>query len=399
MIKIYTIRLIRKDKQAIQGIYQKEFWMLCGIYVREFVENRDEWRDDEQQVDCNIFFDKKLLEKYKAKLKAQNEFCLADIDMRKKFNMPDKRKKMGDNLLELLENMSAVLEWDDSMKDEFSKIATMFIDCDYAYNEYLFHLFVAQMKEKRKDLLKTYRNCLNQLLDEKSQLKGQYIRYAYINCARKYERVCDEEGKIGYFDKKNLMYRAHELANLDRKFTIGNMLAGLIGLSYFPLWEQGEQYMMDAIEKEKNQKHCAFMHYALAHFYEWQREDWKEAYKEYIEIERIDKKNYRMLYKKACKAFRDNDIEKAEKLFEDIYEMMKKRTLNHWILPIELEYYYKCARFLNICGIISDEEVLRIREEEFDGSEFIRRFFDDEDKESCKNMLIETMENRGKYCR
>ena len=400
MERIYTVRLIRENKQAIQGIYLKEFWKLCGVYVREYVTDNDllQQKELEQEVDCNIYFGKIMQTKWQNRAKAKYDFLL-NLGNAKIFNTTTRRGNLGDCLQNLLVNMGEELSWDEELKHEFQKILDMFIECDYAYNEYKFHLFVSQMKNSRDGLLGVYKNCLNQLLDDGRLMEGQYIRFAYINCARKYERICTEDEKIGYFEKRDLMCEAHKLTERDDKFTSGDMLAGMIGLSYRPLWDEGEAYLKNAIEKEKEQKHCAFMYYALGHFYEWQRGNLEKAWKEYEKIEKVDDQNYRMIYKMACREVRNGELEEAIKTFKSIYEKMKRLSDSKWISPIELEYYYKCANFLSVHGRVSADEVREIREKEFERSECISNFFAKSDMKICKEMLLETMENRGKYCR
>lgn len=221
-----------------------------------------------------------------------------------------------------------------------------------------------------------------------------------------YIRKESENGKVGVgvFDKRDLMEKAHALMEKDPAFTSADMLAGLIGLSARSLWLDGKVYLINAIQKEmeKKQKYCAFMYYALGHFYEWQEEDLKKAWGEYEKIQEIDTGNYRALYKIAYRKFKKNDRVEAIKQFNEIYEMMKGREKKDWITPIETEYYYKCARFLEYLN--ADEkptkvELRRIRERVFENSKCVQNFFEAEDIESCKPMLLENMENRGKYCR
>ena len=78
---------------------------------------------------------------------------------------------------------------------------------------------------------------------------------------------------------------------------------------------------------------------------------------------------------------------------------MKRLADSNWISPIELEYYYKCANFLRVYGKVPADEVREIREKGFESSECISNFFAKGDMRICKEMLLEAMENRGKYCR
>ena len=71
---------------------------------------------------------------------------------------------------------------------------------------------------------------------------------------------------------------------------------------------------------------------------------------------------------------------------------MEKRVNKQWFQPLELEYYYKCARILNkipqdvsvIIGItpIEEEDIQRIEKEDFRKSKFMNNFiFNDNLKE------------------
>lgn len=59
MERIYSARIIRREDQVVQGIYVKEFFMFCGIYVSEFIEEYDKISDDQDFVDFNIIMNEK----------------------------------------------------------------------------------------------------------------------------------------------------------------------------------------------------------------------------------------------------------------------------------------------------------------------------------------------------
>ena len=37
MENLYSVRIIRRENQVVSGVYIKEFWMFCGVYVNEFI--------------------------------------------------------------------------------------------------------------------------------------------------------------------------------------------------------------------------------------------------------------------------------------------------------------------------------------------------------------------------
>ncbi len=399
MGNIYSVRIIRSNKQAISGVYLKEFWMLCGVYVREHIIDGEEWQKDDltQNVDCNICCSV-IPKNGKADMSGTLEVKF-ETDEKIVNNEKLRKEALGKSLKDLLENMGEGLQWDEEMKREFEKIRDVFVNCDYAYNQYKYHLFVCQMEDRSK-MFMTYKECLNQLSEKDESLgSGQYIQYAYLNCARKYERVCAEDQKLGHFNEEWLMKKAYELAQRDAAYTSAKMLAGLIGLSYQPLWNDGIKYLEEAIKIEASKKNGAFMRYILGHFYEWQKRNPQSAWREYEKIEEIDKDYYKMLYKKAYKEMKNRRLQEAEPIFNEIYNRMKKLAESGYIQPAEIEYYYKSAAFLRFHGKLKENELDQIRDTVFDNSEFIKGFFDEADREACKKMLIASMENKGKYCR
>ena len=37
MRNLYSVRIIRKESQAVQAVYIEEFWKFCGVYTSEFI--------------------------------------------------------------------------------------------------------------------------------------------------------------------------------------------------------------------------------------------------------------------------------------------------------------------------------------------------------------------------
>ena len=54
MENLYSVRIIRRENQVVSGVYIKEFWMFCGVYVNEFIIEQDKVSGDNDEVTCNI---------------------------------------------------------------------------------------------------------------------------------------------------------------------------------------------------------------------------------------------------------------------------------------------------------------------------------------------------------
>ena len=63
---------------------------------------------------------------------------------------------------------------------------------------------------------------------------------------------------------------------------MGNVLAGLVGLSRRKFWNQGQLYMEEVLDKEGDNKYSAFVYYALAHFLEVEEQEEEEAYLSFL---------------------------------------------------------------------------------------------------------------------
>ena len=367
MENLYSVRIIRKENQVVEGVYIKEFWMLCGVYVNEFVVEYDNTADDYDMVDFNIVLDEniKCIENLKARYRRDimKPATKGNADLSSK----DKRITYGRQIEEELLQIPLVLGWGQKWKQDFKKLYSAFVNSDFAYNNYITHIFLNQLGEQMKLIqIEVLSNCLRNIYNDNEEVAGLvHCRFAYFNCARKINRINVSMKISRTFDDEKIMKVAHDMSVTDEKFTIGNVLAGLIGLSKEELNISGEIYMQKALEKEGSNRYSAFIYYALAHYYEVDKHNNVRAWKLYQIMKQIAPKSYRMLFKHASQKFYEKNYIDSWKAFFEIYNMMEKRVNKQWFQPLELEYYYKCARILNkipqdvsvIIGITPIEEL------------------------------------------
>lgn len=194
------------------------------------------------------------------------------------------------------------------------------------------------------------------------------------------------------FDDEKLMKVTHQMSIEDIRFTMGDVLAGLIGVNRKDLWEIGEMHLQMALAKELDNKYSAFIYYALAHYYEINQQNEKQAWELYKEMKEIAPENYRMLFKHAAQEFREKKQLQSWQSFLHLYNNIGNRICKKWFQPLELEYYYKCARILSKIpeeiairmGIphINEREIERIERNYFLQSNFMKKFlFNDNLKE------------------
>ena len=138
MENLYSVRIIRKENQVVEGVYIKEFWMLCGVYVNEFVVEYDNTADDYDMVDFNIVLDEniKCIENLKARYRIDimKPATKGNADLSSK----DKRITYGRQIEEELLQIPLVLGWGQKWKQDFKKLYSAFVNSDFAYNNYIF---------------------------------------------------------------------------------------------------------------------------------------------------------------------------------------------------------------------------------------------------------------------
>ena len=149
MNKLYSVRIIRREDQIVQGIYIKEFFMLSGVYVDEFVLGYDEIASDNDYVDFNIILED------------------------------------GDYLDKLKSRYTIHVNETQKWKIDFKRIYNDFVKTDFAYNNYLTHLYFHQFSDDMKLIqFEILINCLNSIYEDKESLDGLDCRkFAYLNKA------------------------------------------------------------------------------------------------------------------------------------------------------------------------------------------------------------------------
>ena len=300
------------------------------------------------------------------------------------------RKRLGWKIeRELLSKIAELFEWDKEYIQDFKKICRAFVGSDFAYNNYLTHLFLDQFSDDKKLMqIDILNGCMDMIYTEGAKLKGSpYRKFAYLNCARKINRICLSKETRRIFDDELVMKVAHQLSVEDEAFSMGNVLAGLVGLSRRKFWNQGQLYMQEALDKEGDNKYSAFVYYALAHFLEVEEKDEQEAWKLYHHMGEIAPQSYRMLFKRATELFHQKKSPDWCNEFFQIYKLMKEKEAKGWIQPLELEYYYKCAKILNRIptdisegiGIkhIEEKDIEEIKSDKFINSNFMKNFIFD----------------------
>ena len=102
MRNLYSVRIIRKESQAVQAVYIEEFWKFCGVYTSEYITKySDTMLDedivdcmlDEDIVDCNIILDEDAA--CLSKLKARFSVMFSDLQRYSDLSGRDKRKRLG----------------------------------------------------------------------------------------------------------------------------------------------------------------------------------------------------------------------------------------------------------------------------------------------------------------
>ena len=409
MENIYSVRIIRKENQAVEGEYIKQFWMFCGVYVKEFVLEYASNIQDGQEVDCNIFLtEKENIENQDVvkMLCAKREIKINLRYGRFGYISGEKwRKNLGDELKwQLLGNLT-------DFQDDISGVYDAFCNNDMAYINYICHLYLYQFdlednqqfeQNKKEKIIERYIQCLKAIYKPGEGFEGSvYRKFAYLNCGRKINRIYQANRQLPYVNVETIMREAELLNIEDPKFSMGNVLAGLAGLSEYRKEKEAEICLYNAINQEKNQKYSAFIYYSLGHYYETTKHDWSMGWELYKRIESLDPYSYRYKFKYGCKQIREENYESAGNIFMQIYSQMKNRSDDGGIMLLEMEYYYKCAKLLNEMqnqGIIlggNDDTLVETPEMvmyKLNNNKFLNEFLSDEERKEIEGYFKLKME-------
>lgn len=345
MHKVYSVRIIRKTDQVLPAFFLTEFWKLCGVDVREYITDETHTNESEKEVeaDVNIVLDQ---DAKRDCLRGNSEIICADLNPEANVSKPDKRKEFCEELKQKLFKKFYEIKLDTTLCESLKKVMDVFGDNDYAYQNYLAHLYLYQMSGgERERALQTYIDCYNGLYTITETHPNCHTRYAYLNCARKINRVCDANGELRIFDDKKLMEYAHRISAETDSFYMGDVLAGLIGLNSRKDWRTGEDYLNNVMNGEEHAKKSAFLYYSLGHFYETERQSGEKAWAQYQKMAEVVPDSYRAVFKEGCHLYYAGNTADACEKFLKIYKQMEARRKK--LMPLELEYYQKCACLLS----------------------------------------------------
>lgn len=398
MPKIYSVRIIRNQNQAIEGEYIKQFWMFCGVYVREFILEYENETSDIQEVDCNIFLagtdaigSQRTINKFRAKkdikVNVRYDDCVGSgMEKRKKFGKQIKQQLLG--------------KFND-MQSDILKVYDVFVNNDMAYINYICHLYLYQFdlddkrfeKNKKEQIMENYIQCLNDMFKPGEKFEGSvYKKFAYLNCGRKINKICQANRQMLCLNVEAIMREAKLLNKKDAKFSMGNALAGLSGIIDSEQELEAERCLYQAIKHENLQKHSTFLLYKLGRHFEVNNHDWTRGWELYKKIGTISPNDYHYIFKCGVKKFREEKDEESINIFMQIHNEMEKRSKNGWISLLEMEYYYKCTKILNsmkeglmiYVPIEKTESVLN----KLNDNNFLNAFLSNEEREEVKNFFI-----------
>lgn len=389
---IYSLRIIRKGNQAVPAEYIKQFCMFCGVYVQDFSLDTCNTKD-EQEVDCNIWMiedkeaGKRISENLKIKAK-KNVYINMNEEYGYDLSSKEKRVDFGNRIKNQM--LGEIVDTDEDVYEVYD----IFVKHDMAYINFLLHLYLNHFDETEKEkYLDDLLNCINDFYVVGADFDGSvFKKFAYLNCCRKANRICVANRQIPYFNTEMIMNVAHSLSDEIENFFMGNVLAGLTGLTEYETETRGQEYLQQVINQERGNQCVGFMYYALGHYYEIDRHDWRYGWMWYKHIVNVgDGKNIKYALKHVSKSIRDNNYRRAgyntDVVWEnisEIYKILEKKYNSGYMSIAELEYWYRCARIMEeiskengyLFSDIKSEKILDLISENV----FVQKLVNTEDK-------------------
>ena len=396
MEKLRSVCIIQRIYQNVPAVYLKEFFMFAGVYVCEEIIDPDMINEIKnwEQKEANLYIDLTASENGYKEIDTSTVYLKLALEERVKLNTINGRAGFGKTVFLILWEQLHFCMQDENEIKGFRSLADIFVDTDYAHKHYLSHLYLNQMELEEKNILSEfYLDCFRKIYDEYN--KNPYslnLSFAYLNCTRKMNRIDASCNRQTLFDEIKVMENAHEMFEIDSSFTIADVLAGQIAFSRNSTWEEGKYYLQEALRQERTKKYSAFIYYCMGHFYEVEEKDLNIAEKLYSAIRFLNPGNYRMNFKLGWIQYCRSEYLEARHYFDKVYKQMKVKEDEGWILPLEMEYKYKCALILNKSEVlkntlsaekqsVSEGELLDIKNKIFNNSFFVSDFLDQEEIE------------------
>lgn len=205
MENLYSVRIIRRENQVVSGVYIKEFCMFCGVYVNEFIIEQDKVSGDKDEVTCNIILQENGVDI--DGLEADYNIRITGINDSINLSSKDRRISFGNQIKGDILGILKCLKWNKNGAEEFKRLYEAFVNSDFAYNNYLTHLFLEQFGYDMKiTQLEILNNCMDEIYARDEEIDGLiYRRFAYFNCARKINRICDSLKAARVFKDERVM--------------------------------------------------------------------------------------------------------------------------------------------------------------------------------------------------
>lgn len=411
MEKLRSVCIIARLDQIVPAVYLKEFFMFAGVYVyiHENITDISEIFEikNRENHEVNAYIDltgnrndSECLNDATAYIK----LCIGEV---KQLNTSERRCNFGSGIFaSIWQELEKFMQDKDEIRG-FKSLSDIFVKNDYAHEHYLSHLYLNQMfDDKKKKLSEFYLGCFKEIYKEliEKHIPSLNLKFAYLNCARKMNRIDMSCNRQTLFDEIKVMKMAHKLSEIDSSFTIADVLAGQIAFSRSSIWSEGQLYLREALQREKRKKYSSFIYYCIGHFYEVEQKDLDRAEEFYNYIKEFDSENYRMNFKLGWIRYHRSEYNEAWNYFYKVYKQMRAKKDTGWIQPLEMEYLYKCTLILSKSETFKNthmgqnvlkNNILDIKNTVFDNSLFVSTFLSPEEILTYKECYIRKMEDHN----
>lgn len=378
--RVNNINIICDESENEQYLLLAEFFKLCGIFVIKTV--RDSYEELRQS-------DSKWVPDQVLDIRRGNE----------------SQKNVADDRLFLLNSIKRLGLENYEDIEELEELADIYIDNKLKQHSMKERYFYDPSHERIKKCVEGFEQAYEDILTLlQTKEAGRYKEYFSLTCLRKINSL---RGKLRIEKIENgytLIKKAVQLSAKYEDFAQGYILAGIIAdgdLNY--LTYSIHFYKKALAEIKKAPPVCAYVYFKIARYYEKIEYDEEKALKKYYEAYKLDKQNYRALYKiallelnKGYICWEDSYIRIAMEDFNSIYTIMYNDLKNKNLEPIQLEYLVKTYKKLYEIYDIwlyekrSAEQALQSLcsfEEIIDGNCFFDAFFGNEEAKQERRSL------------
>lgn len=376
------------------------FFRTCGIYVQEYVlENIT--RKDDLDYHCFVVVLNDAWNEYTEAYKDNDNWISINFRSLRTENTINDQINILYELIDKFPNVRRKTEYSQeqliSIYEDtrcLKSLADIFVNNNLLYDSYRIRMIVCaktQFLEESTMIINHYQSALSELSQLGIEFSSPYVIYFMFECKRKMNMTCQLSNRENVFLANSLVIDLREKIELYPKFTTMWTLYGLLAENDIYSKTDSIKYYSNQITQDRkfgnkeDERFHAYNYYRIGRYLQKNVDAFSLEKECYIRAYKLDKNNYRFLYKVAFIYEKEGDYSKAVECYRMIADEIEMYVNQSYITVGRCEYLHKvCLKIFTICRKYLKQYILAKRYgellirfyNEIDNNTFLDEFYD-----------------------